>query len=90
MLSKYLKYALLLNAEIVSQIAGKVKENTEKFVNENADQEYKISLDKTWDDLRQRINDISPKIDLVNGYIEKIKENIPQFDKKHLFSKKEK
>ena len=82
MIAKYLKYALLIEAEVVSMAARKVQEVTEQFVKKNADTEYEESLYNFFDGIEKTIKDFSPQIEKVTDSVNKIKGNILDFPKK--------
>lgn len=82
MLQKYVKYALLLNATVVSSVSQKIFENTENFVKENADDDYKNYLSETIDNLQKNFREISPQIEKVADSVNKVRDNILDFSKK--------
>lgn len=82
MLAKFVKYALLLEAEVVSMTAEKIKSVSEEFVRKNADEEYSESLDELFDGIRNKVKSFSPQIDKVTNSVNKIKDNILDFPKR--------
>jgi hypothetical protein len=82
MIKKYLKYAMLLEAEVISLAAQKVQEITEQFVRKNADNEYEESLSNFFDGIEKTIKDFSPQIEKVTDSVNKIKDNILDFPKR--------
>jgi hypothetical protein len=82
MIAKYLKYAILLEAEVISMAAKKVQEVTELFVKSNADTEYEESLSNFFDGIEKTIKDFSPQIEKVTDSVNKIKDNILDFPRR--------
>ena len=82
MVKKYLKYGTLLQAEIISRLAKKVQESTEDFVRKNTNADYEQTLSDTFDDIEQKIRDFSPQLEMVSNSVNKIKDNILDFQKK--------
>ncbi len=85
MLEKFLKYATLLEAEVIIMAAKKVQEVSEEFVRKNADTEYEQSLNDLFngfDDISQKVKHLTPKIDKVTNTVNKFKDNILDFPKR--------
>ena len=82
MVTKLFKYALLLEAEVVSQAARKVQEISETFVKNNTDNDYEESLSNVFDGVEQTIKNFSPQIEKVSESVNKIRSNILDFPKK--------
>lgn len=86
MLSKFVRYAMLVEAEIVLRIAKKVQETSEDFVRKNADVEYEQSLTNLFDgfdDISQKVKTtISPKFDKVTDSVNKFRDNILDFPRR--------
>jgi|LakWasMet13_LOW5_FD_contig_21_574206_length_688_multi_4_in_0_out_0_2 predicted translin family RNA/ssDNA-binding protein len=85
MLAKFFKYAMLVEAEIVLRVAKKVQEASEDFVRKNADEEYEQSLTDLFDgfdEISQKVKNISPKLEKVTDSVNKFKDNILDFPKR--------
>lgn len=85
MLAKFIKYAMLVEAEVVLLAAKKVQEVSEEFVRKNSDSEYEESLTNLFDgfhDLTKKVKDISPQIEKVTNSVNKFKDNILDFPKR--------
>lgn len=81
MLKKYLKYALLINAEVVLLTSKKIQETAENFLKENVDSDYEKSLSDTFDNIEKKVRDLSPHIDTSMNKIKIFKDNIVDFSK---------
>lgn len=86
MLKKYLKYALLINAEVVLLTSKKIQENAENFLKENVDSDYEKTLSDTFDDIQKKVRDLSPHIDNSMNKIKTFKDNIVDFSKNKITS----
>ena len=82
MLSKLLKYTALLQAEVISSAAKKIKEASEDFVKKNSDLEYEESLEDMFNNVREKVKSLSPKIEKMTNSVNKIRDNILDFPKK--------
>ncbi len=82
--SKFFKYATLVEAEIISMLAKRVQEVTEDFVKNNTNAEYEESLSNFFDGIEKTIKDFSPQIEKVTDSVSKIKDNILDFPKKKI------
>ncbi len=82
MLGKFFKYAALLEAEVVSSIAMKIKEVSDDFVKKNSDLEYEESLEDMFNNVREKVKSLSPKIEKVTNSVNRIRDNILDFPKK--------
>lgn len=82
MLQKYVKYALLLNASVISSVSQKIFEATDQFVKTNADDDYKNSLSETFDNIQKNFREFSPQIEKVTESVNKVRDNILDFSKK--------
>lgn len=80
-ISKYVKYAILLNAEVVSLSAQKIQEISEEFVKKNTDSDYEDSLSNIIDGVEKTLKDFSPQLEKVTDSVNKIKDNILLFPK---------
>lgn len=81
MLTKYLKYALLINAEVVLLTSKKIQETAENFLKENVDSDYEKLLSDTFDDIQKKVRELSPHIDNSMNKIKIFKDNIVDFSK---------
>ncbi|MFN8672974.1 MAG: hypothetical protein U0457_12950 [Candidatus Sericytochromatia bacterium] len=75
MLNKYVKYALLLHAEVISTSAKMVKEASEEFIKKNVDSEYEKSLSDAFDGIQKKVKDLSPHLDKIKD----LKNNVVDF-----------
>lgn len=82
MINKYLKYAMLLEAEVLSMTARKVQENCEEFVRRNSDPDYEKSLSNIFDGIENTFKNLSPQIEKLSSSVNKIKDNILDFPQK--------
>jgi peptidoglycan hydrolase CwlO-like protein len=82
MLQKYVKYALLLNASVISSVSQKIFETTDQFVKTNADEDYKNALSETFDNIQKSFREFSPQIEKVTESVNKVRDNILDFSKK--------
>lgn len=82
MLQKYVKYALLLNASVISSVSQKIFETTDQFVKTNADEDYKNALSETFDNIQKNFREFSPQIEKVTESVNKVRDNILDFSKK--------
>ncbi|MBC7475695.1 MAG: hypothetical protein H7263_15540 [Candidatus Sericytochromatia bacterium] len=82
MLGKFFKYAALLEAEVVSSIAMKIKEVSDDFVKKNSDLDYEESLEDMFNNVREKVKSLSPKIEKVTNSVNRIRDNILDFPKK--------
>ena len=82
--SKYVKYAMLVEAEILAMTAKKVQHITEEFVRNNTDNEYEESLSSIFDGIEKTLKDFSPQIEKVSNSVHKLKDNILDFPRKKI------
>ncbi len=78
MIKKHIKYALLINAEVILLSAKIVKEISEDFIRKNVDTDYEKSLSDIFDGIEQKVKDLSPHLDKIND----LKNNVVDFKKK--------
>lgn len=86
MLKKSLKYALLINAEVIKLASKRIKESSETFLKENVDSDYEKTLSDTFDNIEKNVRDLSPHIDKSITTIKTLKDNIVDFSKTKLNS----
>ncbi|GIW22759.1 MAG: hypothetical protein KatS3mg068_1766 [Candidatus Sericytochromatia bacterium] len=69
---KFLKYTLLIEAEIVSRLAKKIQEDSELFVKKFSDKDYEQSISDIFDGVEKTMENFVPKIEKVKESVGKI------------------
>lgn len=69
---KFLKYTLLIEAEIISKLAKKIQDDSESFVKKYSDREYEQSISDIFDGVEKTMGNFVPKMEKVKESVGKI------------------
>jgi hypothetical protein len=70
--SKFFKYASLIEAEIIAKFAKRIQEDSELFVKKYSDKDYEQSISDIFDGVEKTMGNFVPKIEKVKESVNKI------------------
>lgn len=76
MLSRTLKYGLILQAELLSMVAEEIQRRADEFVQKNVDADYETYLSDLFVDLETQFKKFSSPLEQVITQVESFKEQI--------------
>lgn len=70
--SKFFKYASLIEAEVIAKVAKRIQEDSESFVKKYSDKDYEQSISDIFDGVEKTMGNFVPKMEKVKESVNKI------------------